>query len=239
MARLRARARFSHRRRLTDDQRLWEHARYTSPRTEHGTALLTTPGHLSLSAVNRPTPISSSWPGSTSRSFNKRSWLMAASTTVACRRALAGQGGIGRSTGPGPLAPRNAVSRGPAPWMRGIGLEMLDKVGSFDSVLPALEHLCRVGAAEVLKPSPGQRQALDILDQCTRRIPLARDDERWPWPKDRHWSAGNARVRKLHYRRRSPRRHGRLVDPGLRLLQWLGETRHGHFSFAPSIGSQG
>ena len=233
------RLRFSHLRRLTDDQGIWEHARYTSPRTEHG--YCTDDNARALIVICRnPEPTLDlielariyltflqqaqlAEGGFHNRRDAHGSWLDEVGSDDSQGRALWALGTV--------------ASRGPASWMRGIGLEVFGKVGSFDSVSPRSNAFAVLGAAEVLKATPGHTQALDILDQCTRRIPVPRDDDGWPWPEDR-LAYDNARIPQAFMAAGAQMGDGNLVDSGLRLLQWLAvmETRHGHFSFTPVGG---
>ena len=176
-------SRFSHLRRLTDDQGIWEHARYTSPRTEHG--YCTDDNARALIVICRhPEPTSDlvelariyltfleqaqlADGGFHHRRNADGSWVDEVGSDDSQGRALWALGTV--------------ASRGPEPWMRGIGLEMFDKVGSFDSVSPRSNAFAVLGATEVLEASPGHTRALDTLDRCTRRIPPARDDQTQPF----------------------------------------------------------
>ncbi|MCZ6518829.1 MAG: glycosyltransferase [Actinobacteria bacterium] len=235
----RPRPRFSHLRRLTDDQGIWEHARYTSPRTEHGYCTDDNARALIVICRNRqPTPdlielariyltflqqAQLAEGGFHNRRDADGSWLDEVGSDDSQGRALWALGTV--------------ASRGPAPWMRVIGLEMFGEVGSFDSVFPRSNAFAVLGAAEVLRMSPGHTQAWDILDRCIRRITPARDDERWPWPESR-LAYDNARIPQAFMIAGTHLGDGKLVDSGLRLLQWLAvmETRDGHFSFTPVGG---
>ena len=233
------RPRFDHLRRMTDHRGLWEHARFTTPRTEHG--YCTDDNARALIVISRqpdPSPSLVELAGvylaflqqaqlAKGGFHNRRdadgSWLDEVGSDDSQGRALWALGTV--------------ASRGPAPWMRGIGLQMFGEGGSFDSVFPRSNAFGVLGAAEVLKASPGHTQALDILDQCIRRIAPARDDDRWPWPESR-LAYDNARIPQAFMAAGAHLGDGKLADSGLRLLQWLAvmETRDGHFSFTPVGG---
>ncbi|NOY55541.1 MAG: glycosyltransferase [Actinobacteria bacterium] len=230
--------RFEHLRRMTDRRGLWEHARYTVPRTEHG--YCTDDNARALIVISRrPNPSRdlvelakiylaflqhAQLPGGGfhNRRRSNGSWADEVGSDDSQGRALWALGSVARS--------------GPATWMREVGLAMFDRQRDFHSPFPRSNSFAILGAAEVLLSSPDHRHARHILEQCVDRLAVP-DDARWPWPEER-LTYDNARIPEALLAAGSLLPDEGLVDAGLHLLEWLvsTETLDGHFSFTPVGG---
>ena len=232
------RLRFDHLRRMTDHRGLWEHARFTTPRTEHG--YCTDDNARALIVVSRqpdPSPSLVELAGvylaflqhaqlpdgsvRNRRSFDG-SWADAVGSDDSQGRALWALGSVAR--------------RGPAFWMRELGLSMFDRSRDFRSPSPRANAFAVLGATEVLLLSPDHRHAWHILEQSVGHLRM-QDDARWPWPEQR-LAYDNARIPEALLAAGMLLSNDGLVDAGLRLLEWLvaAETYDGHFSFTPVGG---
>ncbi|NIA25661.1 MAG: glycosyltransferase [Gammaproteobacteria bacterium] len=230
--------RFDHLRRMTDRLGLWEHARYTVPRTEHG--YCTDDNARALIVISRrPSP---------SRDLVELAKIYLAFLQHAQlpdggfhnRRnpdgSWADEVGSGDSQGRALWALGSVAHRGPASWMREVGLAMFDRQRGFHSPSPRANSFAVLGATEVLLSSPDHRHARHILEQCADRL-LLPNDTRWPWPEER-LAYDNARLPEALIAAGSLLPDDGLVDAGLHLLEWLvaTETLDGHFSFTPVGG---
>ena len=232
------RARFDHLGRMTDRRGLWEHARFTTPRLEHG--YCTDDNARALIVVSRqPDPSSGLVElagvylrflqdaqlqdgGFHNRRSSDGSWADEVGSDDSQGRALWALGSVARL--------------GLASWMREIGLEMFDKQKDFRSPSPRANAFAVLGASEVLSFSPDHRPARQILERCVGNLHV-RDDALWPWPEDR-LAYDNARIPEALLAAGAFLSDDGLVAAGLRLLEWLvsTETRDGHFSFTPAGG---
>jgi len=232
------RPRFDHLRRMTDHLGLWEHALFTAPRIEHG--YCTDDNARALIVVSRqpdPSPElvglagiylaflrDAQLPegGFHNRRDSDGSWADAVGSDDSQGRALWALGSV--------------AGQGPDPRMRDIGLELFDKQRDFRSPSPRANAFAVLGASEVLLSSPDHQQARDTLEQCIEHL-FVRDDALWPWPEDR-LAYDNARIPEALLAAGALLTDDRLVDSGLRLLEWLVDTESygGHFSFTPAAG---
>lgn len=229
---------FTHLRRLTDAGGLYEHARGSTPRPEHGycvddvaRALVVVcrdperPGDLGdLREQYLAFVLAAQAPDGRFR--NRRavdlSWSDGPSVEDCWGRAL---WGLGHALSRGDLTQHHGVlrafRRGAAwrsPWVRSMSFAAL-------------------GAAQVLRVEPGERSALDLLSaagHCLRR----RDTRAgWPWPEPRLTYA-NAAIPEAMIEVGSALGDENLVTEGLRLLGWLLalQTRQEHLSMVPATG---
>jgi hypothetical protein len=232
------RPRFGHLRRMTDRRGLWEHARYTTPRREHGyctddnaRALIVisrqpdpSPDLVELAGVYLAFVQDAQLPrgGFRNRRGPDGSWSDDVGSDDSQGRALWALG--------------SAARRGPASWMRDVGLDVFDRQRDFSTPSPRANAFAVLGAAEVLLSSPDHRHARDILAQCVRHLRV-QDDGHWPWPEER-LAYDNARIPEALLAAGALLPDDDLADAGLRLLEWLvaTETHDGHFSFTPVGG---
>jgi len=232
------RPRFDHLRRMTDHRGVWEHARYATRRTEHGyctddnaRALIVmsrvpdpTPDLVELAAIYLTFLRHAQLPngGFRNRRSSGGSWTDEVGSDDSQGRALWALGSV--------------AQRGPAPWMREVGLDIFEKHRDFHSTSPRANAFAVLGAAEVLSSSPDHRHARHVLQQCVGHLHV-RDDAHWPWPEER-LAYDNARIPEALLAAGTLLGDEGLVDAGLRLLEWLvaTETHGGHFSFTPVGG---
>ena len=223
---------------MTDHHGLWEHARYTTPRTEHGyctddnaRALIVisrspdpTPDLIELAGVYLAFLQQAQLPegGFRNRRSSDGSWSDARGSDDSQGRALWALGSVAR--------------HGPSPWMREVGLDMFDRQRHFQSSSPRANAFAVLGAAEVLTAVPDHRSARHVLERCVGHLHVL-DDARWPWPEER-LAYDNARIPEALLAAGALLPEAGLVEDGLRLLEWLvaTETRDGHFSFTPVGG---
>lgn len=232
------RPRFDHLRRMTDHRGVWEHARYTTPRREHG--YCTDDNARALIVISRqPAPS----PDLVELAGVYLAFLQHAQLPSGGFRNRRGSDGswsdnVGSddSQGRALWALGSAARLAPASWMRDVGLDVFDRQRDFSSPSPRANAFAVLGAAEVLFSSPDDRHARQVLEQCVRHLRI-QDDARWPWPEER-LAYDNARIPEALIVAGTLLPDDGLVDAGLRLLEWLvaTETHDGHFSFTPVGG---
>ena len=232
------RPRFDHLGRMTDHRGLWEHARFTNPRTEHGyctddnaRALIVvsrqpdrSPDLVELAGVYLTFLQDAQLPdgGFHNRRNSDGSWADEVGSDDSQGRTLWALGSVARW--------------GPASWMREVGLDLFDKQEDFRSPSPRANAFAVLGASEVLQFSPDHRRARQILERCGGNLHV-RDDALWPWPEDR-LAYDNARIPEALLAAGALLPNDGHFAAGLRLLEWLvaTETHDGHFSFTPVGG---
>lgn len=229
---------FDHLQRMTDHRGIWEHARFTTPRTEHGyctddnaRALIVlsrqpdpSPRLVGLAGVYLTFLQDARLPGG---GFHNRrnsggTWTDEVGSDDSQGRALWALGTV--------------AGRGPASWMRRRGLEMFAEQPDLHSPSPRANAFAVLGASEVLRSWPDHRHARHLLERSVGHL-LVRDDARWPWPEER-LAYDNARIPEALLAAGAHLADDGMVDAGLLLLEWLAatETRDDHFSFAPVDG---
>jgi len=232
------RPRFEHLRRMTDHRGLWEHAQFTTPRPEHGyctddnaRALIVisrlpdpSPSLVELAAVYLAFLQDAQLPdgGFRNRRSSDGSWTDEVGSDDSQGRAIWALGSVAR--------------RGPASWMRRVGLNMFDEQRDFSSPSPRANAFAVLGATEVLRSSPDHPHAWQLLERCVDHI-VVQDDAHWPWPEER-LAYDNARIPEALLAAGALLTDDGLIDAGIRLLEWLAatETHDGHFSFTPVGG---
>ncbi len=223
---------------MTDHRGLWEHALYTTPRTDHGyctddnaRALIVisrrpdpSPDLVELAGIYLTFLQHAQLPngGFINRRSSDGSWSDEVGSDDSQGRALWALGSVAR--------------HGPTPWMREVGLDIFDKQRDFRSPSPRANAFAVLGASEVLLALPDHRLARQILERCVGHL-FVRDDAVWPWPEAR-LAYDNARIPEALLAAGALVPNDDLVGAGLRLLEWLvgTETRDGQFSFTPAGG---
>jgi len=223
---------------MTDQRGLWEHARYTTPRIEHG--YCTDDNARALIVIGRqPDPS----PDLVKLAGVYLAFLQAAQLANGGfhnRRSSAGswtdEAGSDDSQGRALWALGSVTRRGPTPWMRSAGRDIFDKHREFRSPSPRANAFAVLGASEVLQTSREHRHARHILERCVGHLRV-RNDALWPWPEER-LAYDNARIPEALLAAGALLPDEDLVDAGLCLLEWLvaAETYDGHFSFTPVGG---
>lgn len=230
--------RFDHLRRLTTRLGIWEHARFTTPRPEHGyctddnaRALIVICRQPDATALVELAEIylrfleDARLPGGGFHNRRRRdgAWMDQRGSDDSHGRALWALGSV--------------AHQGPTPSMRRAGTDLFARSRRFESPFPRANAYAVLGAAEMLRASPEDELARSVLRQCVGRIPVAPHDAGSPWPEAR-LTYDNARIPEALLAAGVGTGDNSLVDTGLRLLEWLvtTETRCGHFSFTPVGG---
>ncbi len=229
---------FGHLRWMTDPQGLWEHARMSAPRVDHG--FCTDDNGRALVVVSRQTPrrdhltdLAATYlrfvlesRTVSGRFRNRRSadglWSDDIGSDDSQGRAWWGLGTVARL--------------GPSAWMRRAGSDAFDTSASFQSPHLRANAYAALGASEMLVAEPGNRAALAMLERTSGTIADAARG-RVPWPEIR-LTYDNPRLPEALLAAGTALDDPRLVSTGMRLLEWLirVETNGDHFSFTPSTG---
>jgi hypothetical protein len=229
---------------LSDDTGLFEHARYTSPRREHGYCVDDVARGLVV--LSRADAADDRAPGGrltqvawtylqfvagsqdrTGRVVNRRDvdglWHGAPGVEDCWGRALWGLG--------------TAAARSWHPELSRRALARFAVSVGARSPWPHAMAFAGLGAVEVLRVDSGQAAARALLRDCValiHRPPVARD---WPWPWPRLTYA-NAVFPDLLMAAGDCLGDDRLITTGLTMLEWLLdlETADGHLSVTPAGG---
>jgi hypothetical protein len=221
---------FTHLRRLTDAGGVYEHARGTTPRREHG---------YCLDDVARALVVVCRESGPEHDDLREHYLLF----------VLAAQDDDGR------FRNRRGTDlrfRG-APcvedcWGRALGglgaaagdpraLAAFDRGARWRSPSPRAMAFAALGAAEVLSVQPMHAGALDLLDAATTVIGMPAPRAEWPWPEPR-LAYANAVLPEALLVAGAALDVSAMIADGLRLLAWLidVQTHHGHLSLVPAAG---
>ena len=229
---------FHHLRRMSDHVGVWEHARFTTPRPEHG--YCTDDNARALIVISRQPDPSAEMVGMARIYFrfvadaalplggfhNRRqadeSWADEIGSDDSQGRAIWGLG--------------SAARLGHEEWMRRAALELFEGQEDFASPSPRSNAFAILGAAEVLTQDPGNAPARTAMTRWAGQLRVSTDPV-WPWPEPR-LAYDNARLPEALIAAGTCLGHDHLVEAGLHLLEWLvtTETRDGHYSFAPVGG---
>lgn len=227
---------FAHLRILTDERGLWEHARYSVPRREHGfcnddnaRALVIVTRENSndladLAAIYLRFVLDARRPDG--RFHNRRlstgPWLDETGSDDSQGRAWWGLGTI--------------TAQGPEEWMRTAALEEFESCATFDSPHLRANAYAALGAAEVIQRNRGCQPALELLDRTSALIAGAARSA-IPWPESR-LTYDNARIPEALIAGGVALGDKRRTTLGIRLLGWLiGNERRGRqFSFTSVAG---
>jgi hypothetical protein len=104
---------------------------------------------------------------------------------------------------------------------------------------PRANAYAALGAVEVLSVGPDDPAARSLLNVAASRLGSLSSDQDWPWPEAR-LAYDNARLAEARIAAGVAANDQRLLNEGLRLLDWLVEveTSGDHFSFTP-VGGRG
>jgi len=230
--------RFDHLQRMTGPFGLWEHARYSTPRTEHG--YCTDDNARALIVASRqsdPSPRllemarlyllfieEAALPlgGFHNRRSADGTWADQVGSDDSQGRAIWGLGSAAH------LAAETDVRRG--------ALSLFERQLDFASASPRANAFAVLGAVEVLAKAPGHRPTIEALKRWVGRIPVS-SDPIWPWPEDR-LAYDNARLPEALIAAASDLGDDALLETGIGLLDWLvsHQTHDGHYSFTPTGG---
>jgi hypothetical protein len=221
---------FAHLRRMTDAGGLYEHARGTTPRREHGYCLddvaralvvvCREDGHAQDDLREQYLSFVLAAQDADGRFRNRRGtdlrWRGAPSVEDCWGRGLWALGAA--ADDPRALTAFDRGARWRAPWTRAMAFAAL-------------------GAAELLRVQPEHRGALDLLGAAAELIGRSAPGPDWPWPEPRLTYA-NAVLPEALLAAGHALDAPALVADGLRLLGWLldAQIRDGHLSVVPVAG---
>ncbi len=223
---------------MTSRLGIWEHARYTTPRTSHG--FCTDDNARALIVICRqpdPSPDLLEM-GRTYMAFVEEAALSGGGFHN--RRSADGSWtdriGSDDSQGRAIWSLGSAIGSAPEAEMRDAALELFERQLGFASPSPRANAFAVLGAAEVLVAGLGSLEAGEALSRWVSHLRRL-DDPAWPWPETR-LAYDNARIPEALMAAGEALGDDGLVETGIRLLDWLisVETRHGHFSFTPVGG---
>ncbi|MFH1329206.1 MAG: glycosyltransferase [Actinomycetota bacterium] len=224
---------------MTDRKGLWEHARMSTSRREHG--FCTDDNARALVVVSRQSSMPDDLSDLTAtylgfvleartgsgRFHNRRNagglWTDDVGSDDSQGRAWWGLGAVARS--------------GPTAWMRRAGVEAFATCAWFDSPHLRANAYAALGASDTLFAEPAHAPAMVLLERTSGVIADAARG-RVPWPETR-LTYDNPRLPEALLAAGATLGDGRLIAIGTRLLEWLlqVETNGDHFSFTPSTGS--
>jgi hypothetical protein len=229
--------RFDHLRLMTSPMGLWEHARLTTPRPEHG--YCTDDNARGLTVLSRQGRLS---PDLAELAHVYLRFLQEA--------ALSGGGFHNRRRADGSWADviGSDDSQGRAIWGLGSAVQLGSDTGMGRLALnlferqrlvsdsPRANAFAILGAAEVTTAVPGHRVAMEAMEKCAIHL-RADPGPRWPWPEAR-LSYDNARIPEALMAAGDALGDVGMTDTGLRLLEWLVsvETNDDRFTFTPVGG---
>ncbi len=231
---------FDHLARLTDDRGLFEHARHTVPRREHGYCVDDVARGLVV-VCREP------WPGPDVRRLARcyLSFVLdALDPTGACHNRMAVDGKWRDEAAAGDWWGRAlwglgvAATSAQVPGMRARALVGFRIAAQCRSRYARSMAFAGLGAAEVLRKRPDDLAARGLLTDTVAVIGEPDvDDSRWPWPEER-LSYGNASVAEALIVAGEALPDGPALDRGLSLLEFLlrTETRDDHLSVTPAGG---
>lgn len=230
--------RFHHLLRMTDHVGLWEHARYTTPRPEHG--YCTDDNARALIVMCREPRPSAELVGLSRMYFRFLADAALPEGGFHNRRGAdeswADEMGSDDSQGRAIWALGTAARRAPERWMRRAALVLFQQQENFGSRAPRANAFAILGASEVLSEDPAHTMASSAMAKWAGQLQVP-DDREWPWPEPR-LAYDNARIPEALIAVGAALGHDQLVEAGLRLLEWLVtiETCDDHYSFTPVGG---
>jgi hypothetical protein len=221
---------FTHLRRLTDAGGLYEHARGTTPRREHG---------YCVDDVARALVVVCREGGPVQDELGEHylSFVLAAQDEDGRFRNR--RGTDLRFHGP----PTVEDCWGRALWGLGTAagdpraLAAFDRGARWRSPSPRAMAFAALGASEVLSVHPGHDGALALLSATPAVVGMPGHQAEWPWPQPRLTYA-NAVLPEALLAVGAALDAAGLVADGLRLLAWLldAQTHNGHLSLVPAAG---
>ena len=238
---LAVRPNFEHLARLTDKRGLFEHARYSTPRPEHG---------YCLDDVARALVVVCREPGPDLRIQRLAHIyldfvLAAVAPDGRCHNRMNTDGrwidesGLGDWWGRALWGLGVAAVHAPTEGMRARALYGFRGAARQRSPDTRAMAFAALGAGELLLHHPGEPAAESLLRDSASRIVAGVDANTWPWPEPRLTYANGSLVEALLLAG-SALSDASLLSRGLDLLRFLceAETRDGHLSVTP-VGGRG
>ncbi len=228
---------FAHLGRMTSPSGLWEHARYSQPRVEHG--YCTDDNARAAILLNRepdPSPAllelhriylqflqdaALEDGGFHNRRRADGSWADTVGSDDSQGRAIWAVGSVARF--------------GPESWIRDLGMELFERQ-ALESPSPRANAFAVLGAADILAADPTHRLARLRIEEWATHLHIDHGSQ-WLWPETR-LAYDNARIPEAQIAAGAALEVDQMIQDGLRVLGWLTdmESRHGHFSFVPVGG---
>jgi hypothetical protein len=231
--------RFDHLYAMTDSIGLWEHARFSTPRVDHG--YCTDDNARALVVVSRQSALSEDL---TDLAATYLTFVLEARTSTGAfrnRRSAEGvwqdDAGSDDSQGRAWWGLGTASHSAPSEWMRRASADAFATCAAFDSPHLRANAYAALGAVEMLTSDPAHGAARDLLVR-TSGVIAESARATIPWPETR-LTYDNARLPDALLAAGTTLRDRGLVSAGIRLLEWLVavETNDQHFSFTPTDGS--
>jgi hypothetical protein len=225
---------------MTDRLGLWEHSQMSAPRLEHG--FCTDDNARALVVVCRQAAVDSELTDLAATYLGFVLEARVARGSFHNRRSTEGAWvddvGSDDSQGRAWWALGAVARHGYEPWMRRAGIAAFDECGHFASPHLRSNAFAVLGAVDLLAVEPTHSRALGLLNK-TSEVLLNAVRARIPWPEIR-LTYDNARIPEALLAAGSTLDDRRMVDMGIRLLEWLlwVETDGDHFSFTPVGGWQ-
>ncbi|HEX4787552.1 MAG TPA: glycosyltransferase [Actinospica sp.] len=239
-------AAFTHLSRLSDDTALFEHARYATPRREHGYCLDDVARGLVVLCRDTDPDRYSSTHNAENTSLLER--YLAFTThaqhpdgrfhnRMAVDRRWQDEPGLDDCWGRALWGLGTAAARSPLPWVRENADHAFAVSARPRSRWPRAMAFAGLGAAEILAEHPTDQAAVELLADAAKLITRCEPGADWPWPEQR-LAYANAVLPELLIAAGQHLYDEEARDYGLELLDWLleRETRAGHLSPTGSRG---
>ncbi len=232
---------FDHLAHLSDCRGLFEHARYTTPRPEHGYCVDDVArGLVVLSREPDPDPVVA---GLAAHYLDFVLAAIAADGT--CHNRMDATGAWRDQPGLGDWWGRALWGLGVAAAHAGTAADRARALGGFRVAagrrFPSVHALAfaALGAAELLRAQPQEPSARNLLADAARAIDATAGGAVWPWPEPRLRYGNGALVEALLLAG-EVLADDHLLHRGVHLLEFLLalETRDGHLSVTP-VGGRG
>ncbi|WP_375497632.1 glycosyltransferase [uncultured Jatrophihabitans sp.] len=230
---------FDHLLAMTDDRGLFEHARYDAPRPEHGYCVDDAARALVVLSRQRTKDPKL-------RDLEQRylDFVLAAVTSDGrCRNRMDEDGqwtdlpSTGDWWGRAVWGLGVAASTSASPLIRVKALQGFRVAAQQRSPHNRAMAFAAIGAGHLLQDEPGERSAIDLLQDCAEVVGAPGEGRDWPWPEPRLRYA-NASVPEALIIAGSVLHRPALLHRGLLLLNFLldRQTRDGHLSVTPVAG---
>jgi hypothetical protein len=236
---------FTHLARLSDDTALFEHARYATPRREHGYCLDDVARGLVV-LCRHPRPEQSAHAAAVQDRLTEQ--YLAFTThaqspdgrfhnRMSFDRRWQDEPGLGDWWGRGLWGLGTAAVRSPLPWIRESAAHAFDAGVQQRSPWLRSMAFAGLGAAEILTLRPADQGAIDLLADAAKMIGRPEPGADWPWPQER-LSYANALLPEVLIAAGQHLYDADAGNYGLELLDWLLEAETGSGRLSPT-GSHG
>ena len=230
---------FEHLLRLSDDTGVLEHARGAVPRRRSGYCTDDVARALVVISRQPSPPAEVTALGERCLAFlvHAQATDGASHNRLGYDRRWEDQPGLGDWWGRSLWGSGTAAARGRSARFRADALVHFEAGAACRSPSPRAMAFAALGAAEVLTVRSDHAGARDLLKAAGAALSSERTDEAWPWPEPRLGYA-NARWAESLIVAGWGLEDDRLVDEGVRLLEWLlgVETAGDHLSLTPVGG---